>query len=457
MADIAGLFTSTNDNYLYAYTRYPQGHTMDFVLRPGERMTRYFRPTPAGLFYLPYTYNGNEWKLLPDFAQFNLPIEKGPHSEKDNRAWATGKLEYRPAGNGDATVAAHGEDTVITFSMPSPYVIIDADFNLSASLPSRDDRLTAATSIDGGHTWIEGASVTGPFHGPWNAHPASLPAAHGRLNAVSGSYGYLLRFSLHGPSKETSSVDSFFLTTRFQLNPRTLPALTAGENHLEYRAGTEVRDELPIVASQYQASAYKTEHVEYSAQGGEGYLINSPAKAGEVLFELSAKPGGQLTGFDVGGRFLDLRAGIAPSKFTAETRKVAPWPSPADGPGAASISWSTDPGGPWTTLWTYDPKLTWLDGQPIRQVLRWPEIDRKVRNLPSGTRRVYVRYQLQGLALDQFRLATISPVASTRLATPTDHAGVGRRWEAARIPERSAKPSECAAVRDFHPEAGERR
>jgi hypothetical protein len=247
MKDIADLFTSTDDNYLYAYTRYPQGHTMDFVLRPGERMTRYFRPTPDGLFYLPYTYNGSDWELLPDFAQFNLPIDQGPHSEKDKRVWATGKLEYRPAGNGDATVVKNESATVITFSVTSPYVLIDADFNLSASLPHAGDKLSTATSIDGGLTWTESSSKSGPFDGPWKAQPAVLPASHQHLNAVSGSYGYQVRFTLHSSSQQAASLSNFFLTTRFQLNPRTLPTLTAGENQLEYRAGAQVRDEQPWV------------------------------------------------------------------------------------------------------------------------------------------------------------------------------------------------------------------
>jgi hypothetical protein len=410
MADIAGLFTSTSDNYLYAYQRYPQGHTMDFVLRPGERMTRYYKPTPAGLFYLPYTYNGDKWNLLPDFAQFNLPVEEGPHSEKDKRSWATGKLEYRPDGNGDAAVHASGHDESITFSMPSPYVVIDANFKLSATLPNAEDTLTVATSIDGGQTWTNGMSTKGPFQGPWEAHAAELPASHGRLNAVSGSYGYLVRFSLHSADGKAPSIGDFFLTTRFQLNPRTLPELTAGNNRIAYRAGNEVREELPQLVSQYKETAHENANVEYVSQGGEGYLINTSGKNGEVVFELAASGENGLDGFDAGGRFLDLRSGIAPSKFTAETRKVAPWPADDKDPGSASLAWSTSPIGPWNTLWAYNPQLTWLDHQPIPQVLRWPEVDRKVREVPPGTRHVYVRYQIHNLAIDQVRLATIQPI-----------------------------------------------
>lgn len=412
MADIASLFTTTKDNYLYAYRRYPHGHTMDFVLRPGEKMIRYFRPTPAGLFYLPYTFNGEQWQVLPDFAQFHIPIAKGPHSEKDYRTWATGKIEYRPSGIGDAVVVKHGHDTAYTFSMPSPYVIINADFSAQVSLPAVQDKLVAETSIDGGRTWSQSAALTGPFSGPWNIHPASLPGADGHHNAVSGTYGYLVRFTLQGTAKQPSTVQDFFLTTLFQLNPRTLPALTPGQNEFDYNAGNDVRTELPVRAARLDQFASKVRNASYQSQGGQGYLINKNSKPADVIFTLTAKEG-NLSGFDVGGRFLDLQDGIAPNKFTAEVRKVTPWPANRKGPGTASIAWSTSSKGPWTTLWTYNPKLTWLDGQPIKQVLRWPEVDRSVRDLPAGTQRVYVRYQIDGLAIDHFRLATIRPVDSS--------------------------------------------
>jgi len=40
--DLAALFTTTRDNWVFPFTRYAEGHTMDYTLRPGERMIRYF-------------------------------------------------------------------------------------------------------------------------------------------------------------------------------------------------------------------------------------------------------------------------------------------------------------------------------------------------------------------------------------------------------------------------------
>jgi hypothetical protein len=437
MKGLAELYTSINDNYLYAYRRYPEGHTMDFALRPGERMIRYYRPTPEGTFYLPYTYDGKDWKISPDFAQFRLPPSAGPHSEKDARTWATGKIEYRPTDI-SSDLARKEDDATYTFSMPSPYVIIDAHFSVQVALPTAEDKLTAATSIDGGRSWTESASLAGPFNGPWEIHAADLPGAQGRRTAVSGTYGYLVRFSLHGASHRSPSLQNVFLTTIFQLNPRTLPALTSGENQFEYRAGNDIRTELPVRPSHLNEYAAKVENASYVSQDGQGYWINDGDHAADVIFEVSAKDR-DLSGFDVGGRFLDLTGGIAPNKFTAEIRHVTPWPANRKGPGSASISWSNGSHGPWKTLWAYNPKLTWLDGQPIQQVLRWPEVDRNVRDLPAGTEHIYVRYQFSGLAIDHFRLASIRP----ENPSATQHLRITQIWE------------ENGMQREFHKDIGD--
>src|SRR5207302_3370560 len=76
---------------------------------------------------------------------------------------------------------------------------------------------------------------------------------------------------------------------------------------------------------------------------------------------------------------------------------------------AASLAWSAAPEGPYTELWHYDPELKWKDGTPINRTLRWPEVFHQVRSLPAGTQHVYVRYRINGMALDNIRLAAISP------------------------------------------------
>jgi hypothetical protein len=410
---LAELFTTTNDNYVYPFKRYARGHEISFVLRPGERMIRYFHPESMDVFYLPYQYDGSRWTEFADrFKQFNLRTANGPRSEKDVRTWSTGRIEYRPPADALAAWAKSSQDSAaLVLSMPCPYVIIDAAFDMAIDLNSPQDSLLAETSVDGGLSWVGSASQAGPFHGPWHIRPARLTQTeHGQLNAVAGTYGYLLRLSFHGSGNARSVVHDPLLATVFEVNPRTLPALAPGHNALEYRAAPDVRTELPVRITQIDRFAAKVTNAMYQDQGGQGFIVNKNASPGEVIFALADPNGGVLNGFDVGARFLDLRNGLAPDKFTAEVRKVTPWPAAANAAVCASLAWSARPEGPWTTLWTYDPNPKWLDGQAIDRMLRWPEVDRSVRGLPGGTRRVYVRYFAQGIAIDSVRLAVIRNV-----------------------------------------------
>ena len=389
IGDLAKLFTTSDDNWLYPFQRYEMGHTMDFVLRPGERLVRYFHPEPEGLYYLPYRFDGTSWVEFPqEVEQYKIRTSDGPQSQKDGRRWATGMLEYQPP--------AMAADSAV-YSMPSPYVIIDANFQMQASLKDADSRITVETSVDAGHEWTAASTLTGPHEGSWTAAAAVLTQSeHGARNAVSGTYGYLVRITRTGGAR----INDLTLTTRFQLNPRTLPELAAGNNEIEFTSSSIRRWELREAPLVMQNAARVV-------SGGQGYVANLNAEPGNLIFALEAPDGGEINGFDVGGRFLDLSDGLAPDKFTAELRKVTPWPTGPDPQQAASIAWSESVDGPYRALWTFDPKLKWRDGDPIDRTLRWPEVDRELRDLPKGTRRVYVRYQMQGLAVDALRIATI--------------------------------------------------
>jgi hypothetical protein len=412
--DLAELLTTTQDNHLYAFQRHPRGHSMDFVLRPGERMIRYFKPEQMGLYYLPYKYNGQAWSEFPqEIKQYQIRTEDGPHSQKDGRLWATGRIEYRPP-------LADGKRE---FDMPCPYVIIDAKFQMNVSLPAAGDVLSVETSVDGGRTWTTGSSVQGPYKGMWAANPGIITKSeHGDHNAVAGTYGYQVRVKTHAVNGSTNlSIRDLLLTTRFQVNPRTLPALTAGMNELEYHASKGYRRELPVRADCREKCDVKTANATFVNQNGQGYVINKGSEAGEVIFPLTSKSGIDLTGFDVGARFLDLRDGLAPDKLTAEVRKVEPWPLSGSTEPEAEIAWARQITGPYTTIWKYDSKPRWRDGVPLDRTLRWPEVDRHIGTLPSGTQQVYVRYRFRGMAADSFRLAAWEQLGTSTCQTMVTH------------------------------------
>ncbi len=403
MDGLAEVFTTKTDNHLFPFQRYALGHTMDFVLRPGERMVRYFEPERDRVYYLPYAYDGGRWREFPkEVARWNIRTEDGPKSQKDHRLWATGRLEYRP------NVAGAGQSAVI--EVASPYVIIGAEFVVSGALPEPGTTWTIDTSTDGGRTWVPGATLAGPFSGAWRAEPKTVAASeHGKRSAVSGTYRYLVRLSAGGGATVGGTVRDLRITTRFQLNPRTLPPVEPGLNEYVYRpAPPRLRHEVPVDLARVARFAARAENVRYAEEEGQGMLVPESPGAAEAVFEVSLPGGGEMSGFYAGGRFLELSGGLAPDKLTAEVRKTAVDPNPAGRRPLASLEWSLEPEGEYRTLWRYRREPQWLDGKPVDRLLRWPEVDREVKALPEGTRRVYVRYRFDGMALDDIRLAAVS-------------------------------------------------
>ncbi len=227
---LAELFTTAQDNRLFPFTRYSPGHGMEFTLRPGERLIRYFRPEEPALFYLPYKRTEKGWEEFPqEIEQYHIRTADGPRSQKDERSWSTGRIEYTPVfseskGPGEAV-----------FSVDSPYVIIDARFSLQLELTSKEQSVAIATSTDGGKSWTGAGRTDGPRSGTWEIAPkVEARSAHGTLTAVSGQYEYLVKVTSVGAGVQLKQIQ---IVTRFEMNPRTLPALAAGVNQLIYRAG----------------------------------------------------------------------------------------------------------------------------------------------------------------------------------------------------------------------------
>jgi hypothetical protein len=453
MEGLTSLFTSREDNWLFSSVRFPQGHSMDFVLRPGERLTRYFQPESGDVFYLPYKYDGSAWSEFPrEVGQYNIRTEDGPRSQKDHRRWASGRLEYSPAltdpdsyrgglaavrsGNLRLPGSATGRDYLTReavsqpgraeFEMRSTYVLIDAEVILDATLLDARHALLTELSVDGGKQWEPMDKLSGPFVGRWRTAPAvRVRSEHGSLSSVSGKYGYLVRLTFSGPAPANGiQVRNIGVASRIQINPRSLPELAPGSNSLSYRPGRpERRSSIPVSLDRLEDQAVRIQGVRVIRESGHAVLWPDNGDPAEAVFELAAPDGTALSGFDAGGRFLDLRDGLAPDKLTAETRTSAF----AAGPGVtavrpeASLEWSLSPAAGFIALWTYDPEFKPMDGKPVAQLLRWPEVDRQVRSLPPGTKKVYVRYRLKGLGLDSPRLATISPQPASLASLEVTH------------------------------------
>ncbi|HUU28090.1 MAG TPA: hypothetical protein VM123_09775 [archaeon] len=444
MGGYAELFTSRKDNWLFPYKRYPGGHSMDFMLRQGERLVRFFKPESERLYYLPYKNVGKTFQEFPvEHSRYDIRTDDGPKSQKDYRRWSTGRIEYTPPlweKSAYYPVSAPGFNNNLSlpsgpneplrrenaalpgaavFEMPSPYVLIDARISLYAELTTAANRLAIETSTDWGRSWQPAGTINGPFTGPWEVGSRVLATSeHGSLTAVSGAYGYLVRLTLSGPAGTDGGAKArdLKLTSLIQLNPRTLPALVTGDNELLYSPGQKRKKyAVPVALDRIQEFARRIEGLECLFEADNILLKPRSQARGEAIFALTAPDSAKLAGFQAGGRFLVLDR-LAPEKLTAELRKTAHNSrSPAKARG--SIAWALSPDGPYMTLWEYDPGMSWLDGKPETRLLRWPEVDRLVSELPADTKTVYLRYRLEDMALDDIRLAffTTGPASFSRL------------------------------------------
>jgi hypothetical protein len=170
---LAELFTTTADNRLFPFTRYARGHSMEFTLRPGERLIRYFRPEEPGLFYLPYRRMEKGWEEFPqEVAQYQIRTADGPRSQKDNRVWSTGRLEYTPALSDPRAYYSKAPGEAV-FQVVSPYVIIDARFSLELDIGSNTEAVQIETSTIP-QTLGDGAARRGTF-GAWSSHGGKWP------------------------------------------------------------------------------------------------------------------------------------------------------------------------------------------------------------------------------------------------------------------------------------------
>src|SRR5206468_6125774 len=132
------------------------------------------------------------------------------------------------------------------------------------------------TSADAGKSWDFGGVLNGPHDGRWQVVPGvKARTAHGVLTAISGTYGYLARLTMRGPGPaEAIQVSAVEIASRFQLNPRTLPALSVGPNKLIYSPGYQ-RERLvvPLRLDRVEQVAFTSKNARYVDRDGQGFLL----------------------------------------------------------------------------------------------------------------------------------------------------------------------------------------
>jgi hypothetical protein len=311
----------------YCYHWSMSGATMDFRLRKGESLTRWWRPQGG-------RWSHQEEDLENDF--FRNLIQKPPYGAKTNHPgfsiWTHGNglFDYRPTlrkGSRDfedgvfshrgveltaqgLALARDGEGEAV-FEVLSPYVIVPLVGDLDTRADDREasvvtfesaGRVTVSISLDFGRSFREVKTVTAPGTTALDLTPY-----------LRERYQYLVKFSLAGRRGETR-LAALGIRTWVQVAPISLPRLKRGVNHLEYKT----RDQHGLASTpwmqipnmgdrQEMARYWAAPPADYDPEGRKLARLNGTM---ELVFD--APPGRKIQWASVGGFFRSYQRAQAP-------------------------------------------------------------------------------------------------------------------------------------------------
>lgn len=343
-------------SYDRAYAEH--AHTMDFVLRPGERLERYTSPQGKWIWFANYNdfkarwpgewCDDGPWERFPPHRRYgNGRWVYEPNLTLGFRDFELGVLEADGIELGElgATVTPKGH-AACTFEFDSPYPF--------AGTPAREgkepprDGCTAETTLligPGGRARIRLAVDPDlPWFTLWEGrepgrHPLRLDLTRHIVNA----YRYLLRFEFEAAQANDCGIEKLRVESWCMAAPGSLGCLVEGANGLAVRFGderglltrrllveTNLRDEAEV-----RRKAHRLENVRFVPDPADRILPADPARPWELVFRIDAPPHGLLQRIYAFGAFRgkapDDPAADRVTAFLGET-DTGPWRPIFDGP-----------------------------------------------------------------------------------------------------------------------------
>jgi len=301
----------------YCYHWFMGGSTMDYVLRQGESLTRYWHP------------QGGRWSHQEEDAEkpfFRRLIHQEPFGAKGNHPrfsiWTHGNglFDYAPRLRKDSsdfdngvfdrknveltdeglTLARDGEGEAV-FEILSPYVIVplvgdidDRSDDREASVVTFTSRgqVRVSISLDHSRSFTLVKTVNDDGETSLDLSPY-----------LRERYQYLIKFTLVG-KRGGAYLDSLRIRTWVQVAPISLPRLKKGVNHLSYDVGdqhglfTTPWLHIPNMGDQEEMSRYwEREPKDYNPQRKTQRL------KGEMDLLFNAPPGRKIKWMSLGGFF----------------------------------------------------------------------------------------------------------------------------------------------------------
>ena len=309
-------------NIDYGYRWFQMGHTMDFQLRQGETLTRWWRPQGGRWHHLKGYNKGFVRRLLlkkpigfksnhADFSiwtQGNGLWHYAPNLTAGSSDFEDGVYAQRGVRTGEQGLELTGREGEVVFEVFTPWIIVarindldDEGDDAEASVVTLDAAAPVAllVSTDNGKAWQNVSRLQA------GKHKIDL------TKQVKGTYGYLLKLQLQGKAGQ-AAVRSMAIDTWVQVAPISLPRLKAGANKCRYELGDRYgKGTTPMLVAPNCADADDLKR--YVVAMPKRYTPNriSSRMRGEVVLKLEAPEGTMIDWLTAGAAFTTGQRGGA--------------------------------------------------------------------------------------------------------------------------------------------------
>jgi len=348
------------------------GHTMDFTLRPGESLTRYWRGQGRWRADPSWTVEGQLKSLQEEPAGPKTSREISVNNSYGNGKWVyEPKLSSRYADFAEGVYRTHNvkldaKGLRLTtarkgwaeWRVRTPYLIAGRPNNLANQEDDTDGAIVEFTasgdvalrvSTDQGRRWEK----------VW-----SDPKARGKHRIdltkwVAGKYEYHVRLDLAGKPRGTR-LSSLRLTTWTQLAPAALPRLKEGVNHLTFTWGDRRGEATEMLAMEPElCNAADAKRWGVTVEGDyDPASVNQRAK-GPVTLKVKALQGTKIRWLHLGGAFYTHRdrTNPIPDRLLYSTNPSNGW---------RLLKQETPP--EWVEHWYYNLESDLELNQPVKEL-----------------------------------------------------------------------------------------
>lgn len=313
------------DGSSYQFRWFQGSHTADYILRPGESLTRWWNDESGRWNHYP-SYNKETWvrNLLMEpptgmkpnhrhFTRWNHGVglfHYQPKLTDDSNDFQAGALHADGLTPGVEGLQLTAKTGTAVFNIFTPFPIVprvnnienEEDDNeaviitLNTALP-----VTLEISADNGITWKRAGKAS------------AGNAVFDATRFVKRNYGFLLKLSATGNKGETA-IHSMEVRTWVQIAPISLPRLMKGENKLRFEFGDRYdKATIPMLVTPNCGDPEDLKKYVVKMPDNYDPKRNTARIIGEVILKCQAPATHKIAWLSAGGTFNTLRRKEAPN------------------------------------------------------------------------------------------------------------------------------------------------